>query len=39
MARLELTALSKTYGDVRAVAGVDLGGRRIIKKKKNEPSC
>jgi ABC-type Fe3+/spermidine/putrescine transport system ATPase subunit len=24
MARLELTALSKTYGDVRAVAGVDL---------------
>src|SRR3982074_3130134 len=24
MARLELTALSKMYGDVRAVAGVDL---------------
>src|SRR5215470_4739969 len=28
MARLQLTALSKTYGDVRAVAGVDLDIRQ-----------
>src|SRR5438876_1571120 len=28
MARLQLTALTKTYGDVRAVAGVDLDIRQ-----------